>query len=96
MDFHESAEKGLARELREELGIQIRQPRFLGIYLGEYFSDLPQSTFNLYFLIKNWFGQLKPADDISACAWFKLNELPKKIAFANNRRALRDLKKLLG
>jgi len=95
LDFHEKPEIGMARELKEELGIKVFQPKLLGIYLGEYFSQQPQSTFNLYYVIKKWTGVLKPADDVTEYKWFKINQLPKKLAFTNNRHALKDLQRLL-
>ncbi|MFA6588185.1 MAG: NUDIX hydrolase [Patescibacteria group bacterium] len=96
LNFHEKPEIGMARELKEELGIKIFQPKLLGIHLGEYLSQQPQSTFNLYYIIKKWTGTLKPADDVVGYKWFKINQLPKKLAFANNKQALKDLQKLLG
>ena len=95
LDFHEKPEIGLVRELKEELNIKVSNPKFLGIYLGKYFSNPPQSTFNLYYVVTKWTGELRPADDVVKYKWCSINQLPKDIAFENNRLALKDLKKLL-
>ena len=95
LEFDETPEKGLQREMREELGVRIIRPTFFGIYLGHYASIPPQATFNVYYLATRFTGTLRPADDVASIAWHPLNRLPKKIAFANNRQALRDLRVFL-
>jgi ADP-ribose pyrophosphatase YjhB (NUDIX family) len=95
LEIDERPEKGLQREIREELGIRIIRPTFFGIYLGHYASTPPQATFNVYYLSTHFTGTLKPQDDVTSLAWHPLKRLPKKIAFANNRQALRDLRVFL-
>ncbi len=95
LDMHETPVGGLQREMREELGVRIMQPRFLSVYVGLYPSIPPQSTLNLYYLVTRFTGKLTPQDDVAAFAWHPLNRLPKKLAFSNNRQALQDLQKFL-
>jgi len=95
LDVHEAPEQGMRREMREELNIKIIRPTLLGIYLGLYPSKPLQATFNVYFVATHYRGALRPQDDVASFAWHPLRRLPKKIAFANNRLALRDLQKSL-
>lgn len=95
LDVHEDPIRGLQRELREELGIKILNPTFLNIALGFYPSVPPQSTLNLNFYATRFTGKLRPHDDVASYAWHALRQLPKNIAFKNNRLALQDLKRLL-
>lgn len=95
LDVHENPVAGLQREMHEELGIRVIQPKFLSVYVGLYPSVPPQSTLNLYYFVKRFTGALVPQDDVAAFAWHPLNRLPNKLAFANNRQALRDLQKFL-
>ncbi len=95
LDVHEDPLRGLQRELREELGIRVHQPKFLNIALGYYPSTPPQSTLNINYYATRFTGTLRPQDDVASYAWHALDALPKNIAFANNRHALRELKKLL-
>lgn len=91
LDIHEMPVQGLQREMREELSIRIVQPKLLGVYLGLYPSTPLQSTFNVYYVATRFTGKLKAQDDVASYAWHPIEHLPKRIAFANNRQALRDL-----
>ncbi len=96
IDVHEDPIAGLQREMHEELGIRVLRPKFLCVFVGLYPSAPPQSTLNLYYLVERFTGTLTPHDDVAAFGWHSLTKLPKKLAFANNRQALRDCKKFLG
>lgn len=96
IDVHEDPVAGLQREMREELGIQVVRPKYLCLYIGLYPSVPLQSTLNLYYVVTNFTGKLTPQDDVAAFAWHSLKRLPKKLAFANNRQALRNCIKFLG
>jgi ADP-ribose pyrophosphatase YjhB (NUDIX family) len=95
LDFHENPETGLRRELKEELGVTISKPAFLGIYIGEYGNNPIQSTCNIYYIVRNWKGKLTPQDDVASLKWFDERHLPKKIAFAYIRNAFSGIKKAL-
>ncbi len=94
LDVHEDPITGLQREMHEELGIRVSKPKFLSVYVGMYPSTPPQSTLNLYYVVTKYTGTLKPQDDVAAFAWQSLRRLPKKLAFGNNRQALRDFVKM--
>lgn len=93
LDVAENPVLGLQREIKEELGIRIIKPKLLGIYLGYYPSQPPQSTFNVYYVAKKFTGKIIPQDDVASFTWYQIRRLPK-IAFANNRQALRELQKV--
>ncbi len=95
LDVHEDPVRGLQREMREELGIHVRQPKLLGIYMDTYASKPLQSTLNIYYTATRWSGTLKPCDDVAAFAWLPLKKLPTRIAFTSGKQALRDLRRQL-
>ena len=90
LEKDEQPKAGLKREIKEELAVDIKIIKMLGIYTGEYLQKHPESTLNIYYLAKITKGKMRPADDVTESRWFAKNELPKKLAFQNNREALRD------
>jgi ADP-ribose pyrophosphatase YjhB (NUDIX family) len=97
----EPPEKGLARELAEELSAPLLQPRLAAIEIDEYLrDDVPREesfTFNVYYLCTLPADiELKPADDVSEARWFPLSEVPADLAFPSNRRALDRLGPRIG
>lgn len=84
---------GIKREIREELGIHLIHIKPLGkSFLGVYRSLPIQITLNIYYISrisKN--KKMKPQDDVAEAMWFSLKKLPSRIAFENNRKALRYL-----
>jgi len=90
LEKDEHPEAGLKREMREELSVEIKIIRPLGIYMGEYLQEHPESTLNLYYLAKIKKGKIRPADDITEARWFSKDEIPQRLAFKNNRQAIRD------
>ncbi|OGG95783.1 hypothetical protein A2V95_02875 [Candidatus Kuenenbacteria bacterium RBG_16_41_7] len=51
-----------------------------------------QYTVPIAFLGKIVGGKPKPADDVEELEWFPLDDLPKNISFAGNKKALAILK----
>jgi len=93
----EYPETGIKREMKEELGVEIKIMKLLGIYLDKYEdpSYPPYKTLNFCYLVRIIKGKLKPADDVKEAKWFDQNNLPKKVAFKNAEMAIRDWKKLI-
>jgi ADP-ribose pyrophosphatase YjhB (NUDIX family) len=96
LDNGELPEAGLARELVEELGVQISQPRLFSIGIDEYpGEDVAQEArfaLGLYYRCDIPFdATIAAADDVAEAAWFPLDRPPESIAFPSNRRALEEL-----
>lgn len=70
----ETAEETLKRELYEELGIGILNPRFITVI--EY--KLPKTSDKLrqhFFVVKHWRGKVTNKSEHIEIKWFSLNEL---------------------
>ncbi len=93
----ETAEQAVRREVREELGAGVVLDRLLAIIPGVYGPDRTP-TLNIYYVgrLRGRPEDLRPNDDVAAAAWFPLTRLPRTIAFASNRRALRLLQDARG
>ena len=89
----ETAERAALREVREELGADVRIERLIGTFPDVYGPERRPSI-NIYFL-----GRLKrdralrPRDDVSGFGWFPLDAVPRGLAFSNTRAALQRLKR---
>jgi len=92
----ETAEHAALRELREEVGVDVRLERLLGIFPDVYGPErLP--SLNLYFLgrLAHDGAAVRAGDDAAGVGWFPLDAVPRNLAFKNNRDALRALRTLL-
>ena len=92
---------GIVRELQEELGIAVSNPRFFASEIDQYNSEeiAEQARFVLsLFYLCDVAPDVKftPADDVVEATWFSLERLPLNVAFAANRRALEKLKASFG
>ncbi len=93
----ELPEDGLAREMREELGVAISRPRFLTATIDQYLRDdiAEQTRFvlSLFYVCEIPLdAALVPADDIVEAAWFPLDDPPRDLAFDANVKALSALR----
>ncbi|HTD46275.1 MAG TPA: NUDIX hydrolase [bacterium] len=93
----ETAEQAARREAREELGVAVRLERILGIYPDVYGPE-KRPSLNIYYVarIRGNGSAVRAGDDAAAVAWFPLSALPRRMAFSNNRLALRQIKRDLG
>jgi ADP-ribose pyrophosphatase YjhB (NUDIX family) len=76
---------GLAREFREETGLEVRAREWLGTHLEPY---------DHYFVLGlTWLveadGEPRAADDADELAWFGPDELPEEMAFSHQDELLR-------
>ncbi len=90
----EDPKDGLRREVKEEIGVDIKIEDIVGIYIDKYYNkkELDDSyTFNVYYASKIIFGEPKLLEEISELKWFLENEIPwDKLAFDNTKSALKD------
>lgn len=88
---------GMLREVREELGLEVRVIELLGVYMDRYAIEqgIEIFTLNHYYIVEPIAGELHAADDVSEFHWFAMDELPdaKRIAFEHERVVLTDLRK---
>jgi len=92
----ESPEDGLARELQEELNVQVRRPRLFSLGIDEYPTDdvAEEARFVLSIFYRCEIepnAKLTAADDVAEVRWFPLDHPPAEIAFRSNARTLGDL-----
>jgi 8-oxo-dGTP diphosphatase len=94
----ETAEAAAVREAREELGVEVHLERVVGIFPDTYFfGGERQPSLNIYYLaqLRRPSASIRPADDVSGFRWFPLARLPRRLAFKNNRTALRALGRMM-
>lgn len=88
--------QGLKREIKEELGVEINDIKYLGIYMDWYECGYNMSTLNIIYLTKIKFGKIRPMSDVGGIQWFDNSKIPwTKLAFPRwMRPALKDWLKL--
>jgi len=74
IDFNEKAEKSIVREVKEELGIEIKERKFLGTYIGFYhYKGINYQPLCLVFFEKitdEEIKKIKAADDVLLIKFF--------------------------
>lgn len=95
IDFGEKAEEAIVREVKEELGIEIKNPKILGTYIGFYpYKGINYQPLCIVFYKKitdKETKKIKAADDISSTNFLSKNKIPwKKLAFPDIIQALKD------
>jgi 8-oxo-dGTP diphosphatase len=88
MEYGETPEHCAVRELKEETGIEGRLTGLFGVYAG--FDDPRVRAVLILFTATREGGRLRAGDDATETGWFRLDRLPKRIAFAAHRRALEE------
>jgi len=88
LEADERPERGLRRELREELGARVRRARFVGFEIDRYGAGgVP--VLAVLFEVR-LAGRIRARSDVSEVRWFPRNAIPwRQIGFAAIRRALR-------
>ncbi len=92
LEPNELPENGLRREVKEEIDADIEINNFLGYYLDHY-ADPNISTLNIYYVcrvLKNEFSITFSDDEIKNVEWFKLSNLPSKMAFNHTSNVIED------
>jgi ADP-ribose pyrophosphatase YjhB (NUDIX family) len=91
VEAEETPERGLLRELREELGVGVRSARFLGFF-HETYGPGGFPILGIVYRVRLAPGRLRHGSDISEIRWFRRRALPyRAIGFPSLRRALRLL-----
>lgn len=87
----ESVEDSLRRELREELGIEIKNMKYIASYTDRYiFDEINYHTLGCVFAAEIAGGEMKPNDDIDEIKFFESSEIPfDRIAFDSVKAAIK-------
>ena len=93
MEYGEHPETTAVREALEETGLHVRIAGLFGVYAGR--DDPRTRAVLILYHARVVGGRLKPGDDASEVEYFRLDRLPRPIAFRAHREALADLKKEL-
>jgi ADP-ribose pyrophosphatase YjhB (NUDIX family) len=88
LEADERPDRGLRRELREELGAGIRSARFREFVIDRY-GPGGAPVLGLVFEVRLR-GRIRARSDVSEVRWFRRDAIPwRRIGFASIRRALR-------
>lgn len=90
VDLDETAEQALARELREELGLQAANCRYLATFPNRYhYGDVLYKVLDLFFTGEVGGSGLKvDADEVAGVEWLRPAEVqPERLAFPSMRLA---------
>ena len=93
---NEHPEKGMKREILEELGVDSKVTRLLGVYGPDLYPYEGVNQYNLgvTYLVELLGKDLKPMDDVASLEWYSLKRLPEldELAFESQRQLLQELK----
>jgi 8-oxo-dGTP diphosphatase len=82
VDWNETAEEAVKREVKEEAGLEVASLKFIGPYSDP--KRHPEQAIDLAFVVEAR-GEVKAGDDAVECRWFALDELPEELAFDHGR-----------
>lgn len=91
VDYGETVEKAIKREMKEELGVPVKIKKLFGVY-SDPKRDPRYHTASVVYLLKREKGRIRLNHESSEFKFFSFKNLPKKIGF-DNRKTLNDLRK---
>lgn len=98
VDYRETGEEALAREIREEVGLEINSFEYLGSFPNKYdYKEVTYYTLDVFFFARVKDGQKinHDPDELGGFEWVKLHEFDvEMMAFESMRRAIRKLRKI--
>jgi len=94
IDIGETAEAAVRREIREELGVEVRELRFVSSHPNAYhYREVTYPVLDLFFMADLAEGaEPRALEDVASFGWFKSSEVaPEDLAFPSMQAAWRDL-----
>lgn len=94
VDFHETATEALARELKEELGMEATEMQYLDSFPNQYsYSGMTINTLDATFIVKLQKQELTPMDDVASFDFWNLEDIPmEELAFESTRKTILRIK----
>ena len=95
IDYHETAEDGLRREIREEVGLEVGELRFLCSQVNRYeYRDIVYPVVDLFFTAScPREAAPRAMDGVEAICWLHPGEVrPEELAFPSIRAAFGQLR----
>ena len=95
VETDESVEEALRREVREELGVEIDNPRLFGVYSGPAYHHVypngdETSCIEIVFTCTGYRGEIRlQAEEVTRVEWFSRETLPENLS-DNPRQPLLD------
>lgn len=93
VEYGETVEKAIKREMKEEVGVAVKIKRLFGVYSNPK-RDPRYHTASVVYLLEKGKGKIRLSREASEFRHFPLNNLPKKIGF-DHRKILNDLRKTI-
>ena len=90
IEWDESAEDAVRREVTEEVGMQVTEITFVGVYTKP--DRHPKQVINLAYAVKTT-GEPKAGDDALELKWVSLKDIHEELAF-DHRQIITDYLKL--
>ena len=73
VDWDESAEEAVKREVKEETGLEVIKTSLIGVYSNP--TRHPKQTINIVYIAYVASGEAKASDDATEVKWFPISEL---------------------
>ncbi|RMI31007.1 NUDIX hydrolase [Nocardia stercoris] len=74
IDPGETPEQALHREIREELGVGVLEPRELGVFEAEAYGHTPGTALHMTVFTAELAGEPRPTSEIAELRWFSYTE----------------------
>lgn len=91
VEYGETVERAIKREMKEELGVSVKIKKLLGVYSNPK-RDPRYHTASVVYLLEKTKDKIRLNREASEFRYFSLRNLPKKIGF-DHRKILNDLRK---
>lgn len=91
VDFQETAEEALRREIREEVGLEVGALEFLCSRINDYhYHDVTYPVVDFFFVTQARTTDAQPFEDVQTCCWLEPSKVgPDELCFPSVRQALR-------